>query len=118
MDRLHNNVDAESGGSRVTAGEKADLSPARHPVSKAALCVGFLALALLFNNLGGTSLPSFDDAYHAQTAKEMLRRGDPITITYSGTPSFQSSPLPLWLMAPSYVVFGVGEYAARLPSAA
>ncbi len=117
MDRLHNNVDAESGGSGVTAGEKADLSPARYPVSKAALCVGFLALVLLFNNLGETSLPSFDDAYHAQTAKEMLRRGDPITITYSGTPSFQSSPLPLWLMAPSYVVFGVGEYAARLPSA-
>jgi len=117
VDQRLNSVEAESGGSRVTAGEKADLSPARYPVSKAALCVGFLALALLFNNLGTASLPSFDDAYHAQTAKEMLLRGDPITITYGGTPSFQSSPLPLWLMAPAYSVFGIGEYAARLPSA-
>ena len=85
--------------------------------SKAALCLGFLALALIFSNLGHTSLPSFDDAYHAQTAKEMLSRGDPITITYGGSPSFQSSPLPLWLTSISYAIFGVNEFAARFPSA-
>ena len=87
------------------------------PPSRAALCVAALCLVLLFSNLGDTSLPSFDDAYHAQTAKEMMLRGDPITITYGGTPSFQSSPLCLWLMALAYMLFGVGEYAARLPSA-
>ena len=85
--------------------------------SKAALCLGFLALALIFADLGYTSLPSFDDAYHAQTAKEMLQRGDPITITYGGSPSFQSSPLPLWITSLSYAVFGVNEFAARFPSA-
>jgi len=85
--------------------------------SKAALCLGFLALTLIFTDLGETSLPSFDDAYHAQTAKEMLVRGDPITITYGGSPSFQSSPLPLWFTSAAYLVSGVNEFAARLPSA-
>lgn len=83
----------------------------------AAFCVLAMALVLMFMDLGVTSLPSFDDAYHAQTAKEMLQRGDPITITYGGAPNFESSPLQLWLISLSYLLFCIGEYAARLPSA-
>jgi hypothetical protein len=117
VDRLPNNDGTASSPGGITYDERAGLTPASFPPSKAALCLGFLALALLFNNLGADSLPSFDDAYHAQTAKEMLRSGDPITITYDGAPSFQSSPLPLWLIASSYMIFGTDEYAARLPTA-
>lgn len=79
--------------------------------------IALMALVLFFQGLGETSLPSFDDAYHAQTAKEMLHRLDPIGISYGGNFSFESSPLPNWLMAASYVIFGVNEYAARFPIA-
>jgi hypothetical protein len=85
--------------------------------SSAALGVFALALVLAFYNLGETSLPSFDDAFHAQTAKEMLRRGEPITITYGGRVSFESSPLLLWFTALSYAAFGISEHSARLPVA-
>ena len=85
--------------------------------SLAAIMVGILAIVLFFNDLGETSLPSYDDAYHAQTAKEMLNRLDPIGISYGGHFSFESSPLPNWLIAISYLIFGVNEYAARFPSA-
>lgn len=86
-------------------------------MSKSALLVFLAAVVILFIQLGDNSLPSQDDAYHAQTAKEMLQTGDFIGIRFSGTLSFQSSPLPNWLMVLSYKAFGVNEYAARLHAA-
>jgi len=75
------------------------------------------AVLLLFTNLHNTSLPTNDDTYHAQTAKEMLASGDWIGIRFGGHLSFQSSPLPAWLMSASFAAFGVNEFAARLPMA-
>src|SRR5437899_11644180 len=44
----------------------------------------------------------------------MLEHRDFITPTLGGLPWFEKPPMLYWLMAASYRVFGVNEYAARL----
>src|SRR5690242_7575337 len=44
----------------------------------------------------------------------MLARRDFVTPTLGGLPWFEKPPLLYWMIAASYRVFGVNEYAARL----
>ncbi len=76
-----------------------------------------LATATLFAHLGETHLANFDDCYYAQKAKEMLATGDWLTPHFGGVPRFDNAPLFLWLMALSFAVFGVTDWAAILFSA-
>ena len=54
----------------------------------------------------------------AQTAREMLARGDYLFPTFGGEPRLQKPPLAYWLAAAGEALFGANEIAARLPSAA
>src|SRR5438445_11707933 len=47
----------------------------------------------------------------------MVQSGDWLTPTLNGTPRFAKPILIYWLIACSYLVFGLSEFAARLPSA-
>ncbi len=71
----------------------------------------------LFSKLHEGNLPSWDDAYYAQKAKEMLNSGDLWTSTIAGKPRFDNPPAFFWAIAASYKVFGVNEFGARFPSA-
>src|SRR5581483_7479131 len=64
------------------------------------------------------SVPVLDDAdaTHAEAAREMLARGDYVTLHVNGVRYLEKAPLPYWLVAFSYRVFGVNEFAARLPT--
>ncbi len=62
-------------------------------------------------------IQNFDDAYYAQKAKEILESGSLWLITYSGIPAFDNPPMPFWLTALAYSVFGVSTYSAIFPSA-
>jgi len=68
---------------------------------------------ILFSQLGDFGLPSFDDAYYAQKAKELLRTGDLFTLYYNNTPRFDNTPFYIWLVALMFKLFGVNEYNAR-----
>jgi 4-amino-4-deoxy-L-arabinose transferase-like glycosyltransferase len=57
------------------------------------------------------------DAVNAQIARSMLDSGDWVTARINGVPYLEKSPLVYWLMAVSYAVFGVHDWAARLPTA-
>ncbi len=65
------------------------------------------------------SPPLLDDAdsTHAEAAREMLARGDYITLHVNGIRYLEKAPLPYWLVAAGYRLFGVNEFAARLPTA-
>ena len=56
------------------------------------------------------------DALYATVAREMLSRGDWVTPYANGVRFLDKPPLMYWAMALSYGVFGVTEFAARLPS--
>lgn len=57
------------------------------------------------------------EARYATVAMHMAKNGDWITPTVDGaTPFWAKPPLAFWLTASSYQVFGLNEFAARLPS--
>ena len=57
------------------------------------------------------------DAVQAQIARNMLASGDYVTARLDGVPYLEKSPLIYWLMAGSFRLFGVHDWAARLPIA-
>jgi 4-amino-4-deoxy-L-arabinose transferase-like glycosyltransferase len=57
------------------------------------------------------------DAVQAQIARNMLVSGDWITARLDGVAYLEKAPLVYWAMAASYKVFGVHDWAARLPLA-
>lgn len=57
------------------------------------------------------------DAVQAQIARNMLASGDWVTARLDGVAYLEKSPLIYWLMATSYRLFGVHDWAARLPLA-
>jgi 4-amino-4-deoxy-L-arabinose transferase-like glycosyltransferase len=57
------------------------------------------------------------DAVQAQIARNMLESGDWVTARLDGVAYLEKSPLVYWAMAASYRVFGVHDWAARLPLA-
>ena len=63
------------------------------------------------------SPPLLDDAdsIHAEAAKEMLLRHDYVTLHANGIRYLDKAPLPYWINAASYAVFGVSEFSVRFP---
>lgn len=57
------------------------------------------------------------DAVQAQIARNMLQSGDWVTARLDGVAYLEKSPLKYWLIAISYMVFGVHDWAARIPLA-
>jgi 4-amino-4-deoxy-L-arabinose transferase-like glycosyltransferase len=57
------------------------------------------------------------DAVQAQIARNMLASGDWVTARLDGIPYLEKPPLIYWMIAAAYRVFGVHDWAARLPLA-
>jgi 4-amino-4-deoxy-L-arabinose transferase-like glycosyltransferase len=72
---------------------------------------------LFFFGLAHFGLIGADEPRYAQVAREMLVRQDWITPTLSGTPWLEKPPLYYWQAMLAYRIFGVSDWAARLPSA-
>jgi 4-amino-4-deoxy-L-arabinose transferase-like glycosyltransferase len=92
----------------------------RHGLSgwkKGGLVVAAAALAFLLNIVSPPRLMDDVDAVQAQIARNMLDSGDWVTARLNGVAYLEKSPLIYWMMAASYRVFGVHDWAARLPLA-
>ena len=57
------------------------------------------------------------DAVQAQIARNMLDSGDWVTARLDGIAYLEKAPLVYWMMAGSYKIFGVRDWAARIPIA-
>src|SRR3989454_45692 len=55
------------------------------------------------------------DAVQAQIARNMLQSGDWVTARLSGIAYLEKSPLNYWMIATSFSLFGVHDWAGRLP---
>ena len=81
--------------------------------------IALLALSIIpfFLRLGSSSLWDANEAFYAETPREMLEAGDYINPTFNYKPRFNKPPLCYWVVAASYRLFGVSEAAERLPLA-
>ncbi len=57
------------------------------------------------------------DAVQAQIARNMIESGDWVSAQLDGVKYLEKSPLKYWMIAVSFQVFGVHDWAARLPLA-
>ncbi len=82
------------------------------------MVVWTLAIVALLRllTLGLYPLTDTTEARYAEVARKMVELGDWITPWYDyGVPFWAKPPLSTWLTAASLKIFGVNEFAARLP---
>jgi 4-amino-4-deoxy-L-arabinose transferase-like glycosyltransferase len=68
-------------------------------------------------NLGKSSIWDANEAFYAETPREMLVSGDYLAPQFNFEPRVQKPPLTYWIILLSYRLFGVNEFAVRLPGA-
>lgn len=72
---------------------------------------------LFFLGLGAMGLTDRDEGRNAEAGREMFASGDLLTPTFNGELRVAKPVFVYWLMTLSYHIFGVSEFAARVPSA-
>ena len=88
------------------------LSPRTH------LLILLLLTALIYvGSAWNPSLQDDADAAHAEAAREIVERGDWVTLHINGVRYLEKAPMMYWAVALSYKVFGFNEFATRLPLA-
>ncbi|HST11310.1 MAG TPA: glycosyltransferase family 39 protein, partial [Terriglobales bacterium] len=87
-----------------------------HRIREWLLLVGF-CIFLFFYGLGQFGLVGADEPRYAQVAREMLARHDWVTPTLGGKPWLEKPPLYYWQAMAAFAIFGVHDWAARVPSA-
>jgi 4-amino-4-deoxy-L-arabinose transferase-like glycosyltransferase len=99
-------ADARGRGSNAAAGQRGAL-------------IVLLVAAVIFLGciISPPALMDDVDAVQAQIARTMLDSGDWVTARLDGVAYLEKPPLKFWLIAISYSVFGVHDWAARIPSA-
>lgn len=75
-----------------------------------------LAVLTYFWNLGLNNIWTPNEGFYAEAVREMLEKGDYLNIFYNYEPRFNKPPLFYWLIAFSCKMFGLNEWAIRLPS--
>lgn len=71
----------------------------------------------MFFQLGSYPLLDPDEPVYAQTPREMMAAGDLLSPRIYGDFWYDKPPMYYWLVAAAAKVFGMSEFAARLPSA-
>jgi 4-amino-4-deoxy-L-arabinose transferase-like glycosyltransferase len=82
--------------------------------------IAILVLAWLVLQIGGLFSPGLlddVDSVYIEIAREMLHRHDYVTPYINGVRFFDKPPLMYWIAAGSMHLFGVHDWAARLPLA-
>lgn len=77
----------------------------------------FLAALLFVPFLGEAHLFDWDEVNFAESAREMLVTGDYFRVQINYQPFWEKPPFFIWMQAMSMHVFGISEFAARLPNA-
>ncbi|MBN4001783.1 glycosyltransferase family 39 protein [Nostoc sp. LPT] len=78
------------------------------------MVVGWVAFGW---NLGNTGLIDETEPLFAEASRQMFVTGDWITPFFNGDTRFDKPALIYWCQAIAYHIFGVNEWAVRLPSA-
>lgn len=86
-------------------------------VTPALIIVFAITLFIMFFNLGSLPLLDPDEPVYAETPKEMFIFNEFLSPRIYGEYWYDKPPMYYWLVAGSYKLFGINEFAARFPSA-
>jgi 4-amino-4-deoxy-L-arabinose transferase-like glycosyltransferase len=81
------------------------------------LVLGLCVVLPLFLQLGSRGLNEPDEGRYSEIGREMLVSGDWMVPRINGVPHYAKPPWIYWCVAASLKVFGLNEWAARLPAA-
>ena len=81
------------------------------------LLIALAALLLFVPFLGAVHLFDWDEINFAECAREMLMTHDYFSVKINYQPFWEKPPIFIWMQALSMNVFGINEFAARLPNA-
>jgi len=76
----------------------------------------FLFAAVYLGSAFTPGLQDDADATHAEAAREMYVTHDYVTLKINGNRYLEKAPLMYWMISSSYALFGVNEFAARVPT--
>jgi 4-amino-4-deoxy-L-arabinose transferase-like glycosyltransferase len=91
--------------------------PATGPRGRILAALLLVSSAAYFIGLGASSLWDANEAFYAETPREMMEAGDYLNPSFNYLPRFNKPPLSYWIVALSYSVMGVSETAERIPMA-
>lgn len=69
---------------------------------------------LLFLGLDASTIWDANEAYYAETPRQMVESGDYVNPSFNGAPRFNKPVLSYWVVAGFYKVFGVSVWAERV----
>ena len=81
------------------------------------LFFGMLLFINYFCNLGVNDIWAPNESFYAEAVREMLESGNYLEFFYNYDPRYNKPPLVYWIIALSASVFGLSEWAIRLPIA-
>jgi 4-amino-4-deoxy-L-arabinose transferase-like glycosyltransferase len=87
------------------------------PIAYDVAAIVALSLAVCMFHLGSFGLWEPDEARYAEIAREMLQSGNLLVPHLNYVAYVEKPPLLYWLTTLSFWIFGVSEFAARLPVA-
>jgi 4-amino-4-deoxy-L-arabinose transferase-like glycosyltransferase len=90
---------------------------AKHPIRWSILLPVILAAVVYLASANGRAVTDFDEGFYSQAARHMAESGDWITPYANGVRFLEKPPLLYWITAASFKVFGIHEFALRLPTA-
>jgi 4-amino-4-deoxy-L-arabinose transferase-like glycosyltransferase len=101
----------------MTNQEKTHNRPRQAPSTLATwLLFAAIFIAVQFASLFTPPLMDDVDASHAQAAQYFAESGDWVTAKINGIRYIEKPPLPFWIVACSYLVFGENTFATHLPN--
>jgi len=65
----------------------------------------------------GRAVTDYDEGFYAQAARHMVESGDWVTPYANDVRFLEKPPLLYWITAASFKIFGINEFALRLPTA-
>ena len=102
----------------MTNKESTLIRPQQAPSTRATwIFFAAIFLAVYFASLFTPPLMDDVDASHAQAAQHFAESGDWVTAKINGIRYIEKPPLPYWLVAVSYRIFGQNTFATHLPNA-
>src|SRR5438105_12511976 len=110
-------VDVDEALEYRAPGNGAGIRGARRRLGAGWIVVAAASLVFLVGIVSPPRLMDDVDAVQAQIARNMLASGDYVTARLDGIAYLEKAPLIYWMMAGSFSLFGVHDWAARFPIA-